>query len=114
MNEAFSEVHEKLAKESIKTEAANEKAKKYRNKLKDLIELNKTSKGKETLHLDELKKTREGKETFDLEIKLEEVTRSLQEETKMKEFCWEIMDLHNAEMEALKEEEKVSNQEASW
>ena len=104
LNEAFSEVHEKLAKESIKAEAANEKAKNYRDELNDLIELSKTRKGKETLHLDEPKKMRKEKETSDLESKLEEVTKSLQEESKMKERCWEIMDLHNAEMEALKEE----------
>ena len=106
LNEAFSEVHEKLAKESIKAEAANEKAKNYRDELNDLIELNKTRKGKETLHLDEPKKTRKEKETSDLESKLEEMTKSLKEETEMKERCWEIMDLHNAEMEALKEEKK--------
>ena len=106
LNEAFSELHEKLAEESIKAEAANEKAKNYRDELNDLIELNKTRKGKETLHLDEPKKTRKEKETSDLESKLEEVTNSLKEETKMKERCWEIMDLHNAEMEALKEEKK--------
>ena len=86
LNEALSEVHERLAKESTKTEAANKKAKKCRD---ELIEL---------------KKTRKGKETIDLENKLEEVTKSLKEESKMKERCWEIMDLHNAEMEALKEE----------
>ena len=106
LNEAFSEVHEKLAKESIKAEAANEKAKNYRDELNDLIELNKTRKGKETLHLDEPKKTRKEKETSNLESKLEEVTNSLKEETKVKERCWEIMDLHNTEMEALKEEKK--------
>ncbi len=82
LNEAFSEVHEKLAKESIKAEAANEKAKNYRDELNDLIELNKRRKGKETLHLDEPKKTRKEKETSDLESKLEEVTKSLQEESK--------------------------------
>ena len=103
LNEALSEVHEKLAKESTKTEAANEKAKKCRD---ELIELKKKWEGRETLHLKELKKTRKEKETIDLENKLEEVTKSLQEESKMKECRWEIMDLHKDEMEALKEEKR--------